>query len=99
MPDINDLKESADKLVKQARETADLGVQIAREQIHDLVKDPEMIHRMEEAEAAFDRQMDEITRRIEEGANQLYSVFSQILTQVPGTKKEAPEEATTKPRD
>lgn len=97
MPDINDLKESADKLAKQARETADLGVQIAREQIHGLVKDPEMLRRMEEAEAAFDRQMEEITRRVDDGAAQLYSVFNQILSQA-GVRPAGEDEAA-KPKD
>ena len=54
MPDINDLKESADRLAKQARETAELSVQVAREQLHKMVKDPDVVRRMEEAEEAFD---------------------------------------------
>lgn len=88
MPDINDLKDSADKLAKQARETADLGVQVAREQIHSLIKDPEMVRRMEEAETAFDKQMQEVQRRIEDGANQMLSIFNNLVSQA-GVKTEA----------
>ncbi|MBO9540260.1 hypothetical protein J7643_06680 [bacterium] len=90
MPDFNDLKDSADKLAKQARETAELGVQVAREQIHALVKDPEMVRRMEEAENAFDKQMQEVQRRIEDGANQMLSIFNNLASQA-GIKTEAPK--------
>lgn len=89
MPDINDLKDSADRLAKQARETAELGVQVAREQIHTLIKDPEVVRRMEEAENAFDKQMQEVQRRIEDGANQMLSIFNTFVTQATG-KTEAP---------
>lgn len=90
MPDFNDLKDSADKLAKQARETAELGVQVAREQIHSLIKDPEMVRRMEEAESAFDKQMQDVQRRIEDGANQMMSIFNNLASQA-GVKTEAPK--------
>ncbi|HEY9898627.1 MAG TPA: hypothetical protein V6D00_05550 [Pantanalinema sp.] len=98
MPDINDLKDSADKLAKQARETAELGVQVARDQIHTLIKDPEMVRRMEEAESAFDKQMQEVQRRIEDGANQMLSIFNSFVSQA-GDKTEAPKAEAEKTDD
>lgn len=81
MPDINDLKVSAEKLAKAAAETAELGVKVAREQFHTLIKDPEVRRRMEEAENTFDNQMKEVSRRIEDGANQMFSMFNSLLAQ------------------
>lgn len=93
MPDINDLKASAEKLAKQAAETAELGVQVAREQFHGLIKDPEVRRRMEEAEATFDNQMKEVTKRIEDGANQMFSMFNNLVAQQQAAEAEgkAPE--------
>lgn len=89
MPDIHDLKDSTDKLVKQARETAELSVQVVREQIHSMVKNPDMVRKMEEAEAMFDKQFQEATRRIEDGANQMFSVLNNFMAQA--GKESAPE--------
>lgn len=96
MPDINDLKASAEKLAKQAAETAELGVQVAREQFHGLIKDPEVRRRMEEAEATFDNQMKEVTKRIEEGANQMFSMFNNLVAEQKASEAEgkAPETET-----
>lgn len=89
MPDINDLKVSAEKLAKAAAETAELGVQVAREQFHTLIKDPEVRRRMEEAEQTFDNQMKEVSRRIEDGANQMFSMFNSLLAQQQKANEEA----------
>jgi len=94
MPDINDLKVSAEKLAKAAAETAELGVQVAREQFHGLIKDPEVRRRMEEAEATFDNQMKEVSRRIEDGANQMFSMFNTLLQQQKATEEAKAPEST-----
>ncbi|HEY9854492.1 MAG TPA: hypothetical protein V6D05_02055 [Stenomitos sp.] len=100
MPDINDLKVSAEKLAKAAAETAELGVQVAREQFHGLIKDPEVRRRMEEAEATFDNQMKEVSKRIEEGANQMFSMFNSLLAQQQHTEEaKAPETSTEEKKD
>lgn len=100
MPDIHDLKESADKLAKQAKETAELSVQVVRDQIHSMVKDPEMVRKMEEAEALFDKQFGEATRRIEEGTNQMMSVLNNLMSQVKEkTAPETTEQGAAKPKD
>lgn len=100
MPDINDLKVSAEKLAKAAAETAELGVQVAREQFHGLIKDPEVRRRMEEAEATFDNQMKEVSKRIEEGANQMFSMFNSLLAQQQRTEEaKAPETSTEEKKD
>lgn len=107
MPDINDLKASAEKLAQQARETAELGVQVARDQIHSLVKDPEVLRRMEEVEETFDRQMQDVSRRIEDGANQMFTMLNNLMAQAPfpaanrsaGTPEPHSEETHASPKD
>ena len=92
MPEIDDLKQSADRLASTAkdsverlsaaaRETAEIGVQVLREQIHGLVKDPAMVARMKEVEEAFDRQVAEATRQIEDGAKQLMNFWGGVVNQ------------------
>jgi hypothetical protein len=72
------------------------GAQVAREQFHTLIKDPEMLRRMEETENAFDKQVNEVQRRIEDGANQMLSIFNNILAQSTGKTAEAPKAETEK---
>lgn len=90
MPNINDLRDSFDKLMAQARETSEIGVQVARDEIHKLVKDPETVRKMEEFEQNFDRQFREVAGRIEDSTRQMASMFDNLMSQVPfGTKPES----------
>ncbi|MBU6427858.1 MAG: hypothetical protein KGR26_02490 [Cyanobacteria bacterium REEB65] len=92
MPELEDLKESADKLAltakesmerlsAAAKETADVGVKVFRDQIHEMVKDPAIVARMKEVEEVFDRQVAEATRQIEEGAKQLMAFWTGLASQ------------------
>lgn len=96
MPEIDDLKQSADRLASTAKEsaeklsaaakeTAEIGLQVIREQIHGLVKDPSVVSRMREVEEAFDRQVAEATRQIEDGAKQLMNFWGGVLNQAQPT--------------
>jgi hypothetical protein len=91
MPNINDLRDSFDKLMAQARETSEIGVQVARDELHKIVKDPETVRKMEDFEANFDRQFREVAGRIEDSTRQMASMFDNLMSQMPfGT---APESA------
>lgn len=97
MPNINDLRDSFDKLMAQARETSEIGVQVAREEIHRLVKDPETVRKMEDFEENFDKQFREVAGRIEDSTRQMASMFDNLMNQMPfGTKAESaqPEAAS-----
>lgn len=94
MADYNQLKDSADKLAQQARETAEVAMKVARDQIHELVKDPEMVRRMQDAEEKFDTQVREISNRMEEGAKQMMDLFNNLLKQTPMAGRTAEEGPT-----
>ena len=92
MAQIDDLKNSADRLASTAKdsveklsaaakETAEIGVQVLRDQIHGLVKEPTIVAKLKEVEEAFDRQVAEATRQIEDGARQLMSFWGNVLKQ------------------
>ena len=92
MPEIDELKQSADRLASTAKEsverltaaakeTAEIGVKVLREQIHDMVKDPGAVAKMKEVEEAFDRQIAEATRQIEDGAKQLMTFWGGLVSQ------------------
>lgn len=87
MPNINDLRESFEKLMAQARETSEIGVQVAREEIHKLVKDPETVRKMEDFEKNFDKQFREVATRIEESTRQMASMFDNLMSQLPFSPK------------
>jgi ElaB/YqjD/DUF883 family membrane-anchored ribosome-binding protein len=95
MPNINDLRDSFDKLMAQARETSEIGVQVARDEIHKLVKDPETVRKMEDFEENFDKQFREVATRIEDSTRQMASMFDNLMSQVPfGTKPESAQPGT-----
>ncbi len=94
MPNINDLRDSLDKLMAQARQTSEIGVQVARDEIHRFVKDPETVRKMEDFEDNFDRQIREVADRIEDSTRQMASMFDNLMNQVPFTTK--PESAQPK---
>lgn len=83
MPNINDLRQSFEKLMAQARETSEIGVQVAREEIHRIVKDPDTVRKMEDFEENFDRQFREVANRIEDSTRQMASMFDNLMSQVP----------------
>lgn len=83
MPDIQDLKTSAEKLAEQARETAEIGIAVVREKLHEMIKDPEARRRVEEAEAAIDRQVQETSRKIEENARDMMNLVNDFLARTP----------------
>ncbi len=98
MSEVDDLKQSADrlaetakesgeKLVAAARETAELGVKVFREQLHGMVKDPAAVERMKQVEEVFDRQVAQATKQIEEGAKQLMSFWGGLVTQAQEAQK------------
>lgn len=90
MPNINDLRDSFEKLMAQARETSEIGVQVAREEIHRLVKDPDTVRKMEDFEENFDKQFREVATRIEDSTRQMASMFDNLMNQMPfGTKTES----------
>ncbi len=100
MPEIEDLKQSADRLASTAKdsvekitaaakETAEIGVQVIREQIHGLVKDPSVVAKMKEVEEVFDRQVAEATRQIEDGAKQLMNFWGHLASQAQAEKNPA----------
>ncbi len=95
MPNINDLRDSFDKLMAQARETSEIGVQVARDEIHKFVKDPETVRKMEDFEENFDKQFREVATRIEDSTRQMASMFDNLMAQVPfGSKPESAQPKT-----
>lgn len=98
MPNINDLRESFEKLMAQARETSEIGVQVAREEIHKLVKDPDTVRKMEDFEENFDRQFREVANRIEDSTRQMASMFDNLMSQIPfGAKTESAQPESAAP--
>lgn len=100
MPNINDLRNSFEKLMEQARETSEIGVQVAREELHKIVKDPETVRKMEDFESNFDRQFREVAGRIEDSTRQMASMFDNLMSQMPfGTTPESAQpEAKAEPK-
>jgi hypothetical protein len=111
MSDVDDLKQSADrladtakesgeKLAAAARETAEIGVRIMREQIHGIVKDPATVERMKQMEETFDRQVSQATQQIEDGAKQLMNFWGGLLNQAKEAKDNVPRvEVEVEPSD
>lgn len=112
MSDLDELKQSADKLAATAREsteklaaaakeTAEIGVKVFRERLHEMVKDPATVERMKQMEETFDRQVAQATRQIEEGARQLMNFWSGLLQQNQPEPREQPKrvEVEVEPSD
>lgn len=105
MPEIDELKQSAEKLAQTtresaeriadaARETAGVGVRVLRDTVHGLVKDEATVAKMKEMEEAFDKQVAEATRQIEEGARNLMAFWQQAARQ--GSGESAAQEPVTR---
>lgn len=112
MSEVDDLKQSADKLAATAkesseklaaaaRETAEIGVKVFRERLHDMVKDPATVERMKQVEETFDRQVAQATKQIEDGAKQLMNFWSGLVQQAEPEAKEQPRrvEVEVEPSD
>ncbi len=100
MSDVEELKQSADKLAATAkesteklaaaaRETAEVGVKVLRDRLHDMVKDPSTVEKMKQVEDTFDRQVAQATKQIEDGAKQLMSFWSGLVQQQADEKEQA----------
>ncbi|MEB3186815.1 MAG: hypothetical protein VKP72_05170 [bacterium] len=79
MPDLNDLKLSVEKLAQQAKETAEIGVTLIREQIHAMVPDAELVERMKQIEAVFDAQVAEAQNELVKGLETMRASLQGIL--------------------
>jgi len=96
-------KESSELLASAARETAEVGVKIFRERLHDMVKDPAAVERMKQMEDAFDKQVSQATKQIEDSAKQLMNFWGGLLQQSqsgeagPSRKVEVEVEPSDKP--
>lgn len=96
-------KESSEMLAAAARETAEVGVKIFRERLHDMVKDPSTVDRMKQMEDAFDKQVAQATKQIEDSAKQLMNFWGGLLQQShaatggPNKKVEVEVEPSDKP--
>lgn len=81
-------KDSAEKLSEAARETSEIGVKVLREALRDLVKDPATVEKLRELESSFDRQIAQATSQIEDGAKQLKAFWGGLIDQA---KSSGPE--------
>jgi len=92
MSDVEELKQSAEKLAETAkestekimaaaRETAEVGVKVFRDRVHDMVKDPATVDKMKQMEDVFDRQVAQATKQIEDGAKQLMNFWGGLIQQ------------------
>ena len=79
MPDLNDLKTSVEKLAQQAKETAEIGVSLIREQIHSMVPDAELVERMKQIEAVFDARVAEAQNELVKTLETMRSSFQSIV--------------------
>ncbi|MEB3299522.1 MAG: hypothetical protein VKO21_08565 [Candidatus Sericytochromatia bacterium] len=77
-------RESAERIAEAARDTAGVGVRVLRETVHGLIKDETTVAKMKEMEEAFDRQVAEATRQIEDGARNLMSFWQQAVKSASG---------------
>lgn len=94
-------KESTEKLAAAAKETAEVGVKVFRDRIHDMVKDPTTVDKMKQMEETFDRQVEQATKQIEDGAKQLMSFWSGLVQQAQPESREQPKrvEVEVEPSD
>ena len=91
MPDLNDLKVSVEKLAQQAKETADIGVTLIREQIHAMVPDAEIVEKMKQIEAIFDAQVAGAQTELLKGLETMRASLQDILGSKSGSEAPAEE--------